>query len=146
MAERRKGLSVAAVIRDGDGRVLLVKQTYGRLNWELPGGGVEPGESLVEAVRREVREETGLEVAAEHVTGLYDERDIDYVHVVFACRRGDPTATPTIDPTEVSACAFWPVEALPRPMSDYTERRIRDGLAGAVSPLPYLLRERRWSE
>ena len=146
MSERRKGLSVAAVIRDAEGRVLLVKQTYGRLNWELPGGSVDLGESLVDAVLREVREETGLEAVADRVTGLYDERDIDFLHVVFACHRTDPLATPTIDLAEVSACAFWSVEALPRPMSDYTVRRIHDAMSGAAWPLPHVLRERRWSE
>ncbi|MDT0448230.1 NUDIX hydrolase [Streptomyces hesseae] len=57
---------VGAVIADPDGRVLLLRRPaddyLGGL-WELPSGGVEPGETLVEALRREVAEETGLTVA-----------------------------------------------------------------------------------
>ncbi|MEV4438944.1 NUDIX domain-containing protein [Streptomyces sp. NPDC049577] len=57
---------VGAVIADSDGRVLLLHRPaddyLGGL-WELPSGGVEPGETLIEALRREVAEETGLTVA-----------------------------------------------------------------------------------
>ncbi len=52
--------------------VLLVKQAYGGHFWTLPGGVVEPEETLVEAVVREVREETGLAV---RVHGLVSVRD-----------------------------------------------------------------------
>ncbi|MCF3103184.1 NUDIX domain-containing protein [Streptomyces roseoverticillatus] len=58
---------VGAVIAGPDGKVLLLHRPaadyLGGL-WELPSGGVEPGETLVEALRREVAEETGLTVAA----------------------------------------------------------------------------------
>ena len=52
----------AGALFDDEGRVLLVRHTYGRLNWELPGGGAEPGESPNETAIREILEETGLEV------------------------------------------------------------------------------------
>ncbi|GAA2512164.1 hypothetical protein GCM10010406_55290 [Streptomyces thermolineatus] len=54
---------VGAVIADDAGRVLLLHRAAGDYLgglWELPSGGVEPGESLTEALRREVEEETGL--------------------------------------------------------------------------------------
>src|SRR5213593_4202130 len=66
-ADMRK-IGAAAVILDVDGGVLLVKQTYGRLNWELPGGAAEAGESPDDTVLREVQEETGLAVAVLHMT------------------------------------------------------------------------------
>ncbi|MER5784344.1 NUDIX hydrolase [Streptomyces mobaraensis] len=57
---------VGAVIADSEYKVLLLHRTaddyLGGL-WELPSGGVEPGESLIQALRREVTEETGLSVA-----------------------------------------------------------------------------------
>ncbi|MBT2386583.1 NUDIX hydrolase [Streptomyces sp. ISL-11] len=69
-AARRDGIAktvVGAVIADGDGKVLLLHRTaddyLGGL-WELPSGGVDDGENLIEALRREVAEETGLTVTA----------------------------------------------------------------------------------
>jgi 8-oxo-dGTP pyrophosphatase MutT (NUDIX family) len=47
-------LGAAAVILNDAGHVLLVKHTYGRLNWELPGGGAEAGESIIATAIREV--------------------------------------------------------------------------------------------
>ena len=66
MAELRREILVAAgVLLDRKGRVLLVANDWGRrgkVRYTLPGGMVEPGETAVEAVVREVREETGLTV------------------------------------------------------------------------------------
>ncbi len=53
------------------GKNLMVKHTYGRENWELPGGVAEFNESIVETALREAREEMGLQVAAENTTGIY---------------------------------------------------------------------------
>jgi len=52
---------------------------------------------------------------ADHVTALYDKRDIDFLHIVFAYHLTDASAVPTIDPSAVSARVFWPVEVLPCP-------------------------------
>jgi 8-oxo-dGTP diphosphatase len=56
---------VGAVIRDDKGRLLLVKRGHepGAGLWSLPGGRIEPGETDAEALVREMREETGLEIA-----------------------------------------------------------------------------------
>jgi len=57
---------VGAVVHDAAGRLLLIRRAHepGRGLWSLPGGRVEAGESAAEAVQREVREETGLDVRA----------------------------------------------------------------------------------
>ncbi|NEU56997.1 NUDIX hydrolase [Halorussus sp. MSC15.2] len=55
---------VGALVRDGDDRVALVRNRWSD-GWVLPGGDVERGESLREAVVREVREETGLDAVVE---------------------------------------------------------------------------------
>lgn len=62
--------SVVAVVRDEGGRVLLIHKTDNDL-WALPGGGHEIGESLIDTVVREVKEETGFDVAVETITGTY---------------------------------------------------------------------------
>ena len=126
----------ACALFDDDGRVLLVRHTYGRLNWELPGGGAEPGESPDETAIREVREEIGLEVAIDRMTGVYYEvgprPGHDHgpiLHVVFLVH---PTSdsSPVAMPPEIDAVGWWPLDALPTPISDFTERRIRDAAGG----------------
>lgn len=66
-------LSVKVVVRDNDGRCLLLKRSMkSKANagkWELPGGKIDPGESFDQALIREVCEETGLDIVLEHVAG-----------------------------------------------------------------------------
>ena len=81
---------------DGSGRVLIVKRANEPLKgeWSLPGGGVDVGETLVDAIRREVREETGVEIEVGAIVDVLDRirRDADgrvrfhYVLVDFVCR------------------------------------------------------------
>lgn len=67
-------LAAGAAVQDDRGRVLLVLRAHdpeaGR--WTIPGGHAEPGESLAECAAREVREETGLEIAVGHELGVVD--------------------------------------------------------------------------
>lgn len=143
---RNKSIGAAAVVIGDEGGVLLVKQTYGRLNWELPGGAAEAGESPDETVLREVREETGLVVAALHLTGYYYDAQAECLHFVFLCEVADGDATPRPDLAEVSECRYWPPAALPRPISDFTMRRIQDAVAGVKFPLPSRVGPRVWLE
>jgi 8-oxo-dGTP diphosphatase len=143
---RNKSIGAVAVIFDDDGAVLLVKQTYGRLNWELPGGAADAGESPDQTALREVREETGLVVAARHLTGYYHDAEADFLHFVFLCDVSNGDGTPGADLTEVSECRYWPPGALPRPMSDFTMRRIQEAVAGVKFPLPIRVGPRVWLE
>lgn len=125
---QRGATGAACVIFDGGGRVLLVHHTYGHLNWELPGGASEPGEAPAETATRELREETGLHLELDHLTGVYYEPDDDVgamLHFVFKCV-WDDRLDPIASSPEVSAVRFWPLDNLPRPISDLTERRIED--------------------
>jgi 8-oxo-dGTP pyrophosphatase MutT (NUDIX family) len=54
-------MGVRAVVIDGESRIFLVKHSYAD-GWHLPGGGVEPGETLLEALTRELAEEGNIEI------------------------------------------------------------------------------------
>ncbi len=128
------GFAAAAVIRDSAGRVLLVRHSYGELNWEVPGGAGELGESAAEAAVREVREETGLQVTAERLSGVYFERATLCHHFVFVCRASTAGEARPSSP-EITDVRWYPRDALPRPICDFTIRRIDDALAGAAASL-----------
>jgi 8-oxo-dGTP diphosphatase len=70
---------VGAVIRDDKGRLLLVKRGHepGAGLWSLPGGRIEPGETDAEALVREMREETGLEVEPGPLLGTVRRPAVD---------------------------------------------------------------------
>lgn len=139
-----RGVGAGAAIFDAAGRVLLVKHTYGPLNWEVPGGGSEAGESPAETVVREVREETGLDVVPQHVTGYYYEPAVDLVHFMFRCDVENGRETRP-DGMEISECAWCDLDDLPRPINDFTVRRVRDAV-DVVFPVPRLVGPRRWLE
>ncbi len=86
-----------AVVRDG--QLLLVRRASrrGRGNWQLPGGFIEPDETIEQAVVREVREEAGVAAEVEAVLGLrnrYDPESGNGVYVILLLRpvSGDPKA------------------------------------------------------
>ncbi|WP_344259300.1 NUDIX hydrolase [Streptomyces sodiiphilus] len=79
-------MSVAGVIVDDDGRALLIKRRDNG-HWEPPGGVLEAGEAIPEALAREVREETGIEIAEDAtLTGIYKNMTGLIVSMVFRCR------------------------------------------------------------
>ena len=86
MAVGAAALGAACAVFDPDGRVLLVRHTYDARNWELPGGGSQPGEDPRATARRELLEETGLDIEPGPMTGIYYEVAHEagpFLHVVF---------------------------------------------------------------
>lgn len=144
----KKGLGAAAIILDAAGRVLLVKHTYGKLNWDLPGGAAELNESVAGTAIREVREETGLVVMVERmVNRIYYCPIYDMHHFLFRCRPVEAEQQPVATPPEISECGFFAVDALPRPISDFTVQRIRDAVDAALAePSLVEIGPRQWLE
>ena len=121
------------MIVDRDGRVLLVRHSYGQRGWELPGGGRKSKESLEQAVLREVREELGVEAVMPVLRGVYYEPGYDQHHFAFLCQLRDGR-DPKPSSAEILACAYWSVDTLPRPINDFTIQRIVDAQSsGPVS-------------
>jgi len=92
-------LCVGGIVTDTSGRLLLIRRAHppeaGR--WSLPGGRVEPGETVSEAAAREVAEETGLDVEVGDEVGRVRRPAPDgrvFVIHDFRCRPRDPAATP----------------------------------------------------
>jgi ADP-ribose pyrophosphatase YjhB (NUDIX family) len=130
---------VAAVIFD-EGRVLLQRRDDNR-QWGLPGGAVEPGESVHAAIVREVREETGLEVEPLRLIGVYsdpanhqvitypDGNVIHYVSSVFECAVRGGTLTCGEESLELE---YFPPEGLPDDTLAISRIRIVDAVARRV--------------
>ncbi|WP_435921502.1 NUDIX domain-containing protein [Paenibacillus sp. DYY-L-2] len=72
-------VTAGAIIRDPEGRILLQRRSdYG--DWGLPGGGMEPGETVEATMRREVLEETGLEVGECEFYAVYSGERMQYTY------------------------------------------------------------------
>ena len=116
-------LCVGAVAIDDD-RILLVRRGHGPAagEWSVPGGRVQAGETLAEAVVRELYEETALEAVCDRLLGPVEilNEDTHYVILDFVVDVLDPTIDPTAgdDAAEARWVPFWE-------LSDY---RIVDGL------------------
>ncbi len=127
--------AASAIVIAGDGRILLHHRTDNSL-WSIPGGAMEPGESIAETVVREVKEETGFDVNPERIVGVYSNPHhvVEYADgevrqqfsVCFACRLGGGAATTGQESSEVAF--FAPDQLDELPMHESIRMRIRDYL------------------
>jgi ADP-ribose pyrophosphatase YjhB (NUDIX family) len=126
-------LGVRAIVIDPQGRIFLVKHSY-VAGWHLPGGGVEPGETVGEALDRELMEEGGiapLEPPVMHgvfFNSRVSRRDHVVVFVVRAFRQeGKPR-----HPAEIVDYGFFARDALPPDTTRGTRARLAELFDGAA--------------
>ena len=125
-------VGVRGLVIDDRGQVLLVRHTYGQRVWQLPGGGVHRRESIVAALHRELREETGVLVTGDvRLLGTYSsltEGKSDHISV-FVVDRFEQQAS---ESGEIDAAYFFPVDGLPDDTSPATRRRLAELRRGEV--------------
>jgi len=129
--------SVSAVILNAEGQLLLHRRSDNG-HWALPGGRIEIGESVEQAIVREVREETGLHVRVENLIGVYSDPDqyaiarypngdvVHYINLCFRCHILGGTLQKSDESFQV---CFFPLDALPDPLLWSHRIRIRDAMA-----------------
>jgi 8-oxo-dGTP pyrophosphatase MutT (NUDIX family) len=125
-------LGVRALVIGPDGRIFLVKHSYVS-GWHLPGGGVEPGETLLDALVRELREEGNLEPTAPPVLhGMFFNDTLSpRNHVaVFVVRNFRQIGEPVPD-LEIIAHGFFSLDELPNDTTRATRARIIEVVGGA---------------
>jgi len=81
----RHSVSVAGVVTDDHRRALLIQRRDNH-SWEPPGGILELGEAIHDGLRREVREETGLDIEPVALTGIYKNMARGIIALVFRCK------------------------------------------------------------
>lgn len=132
MTKQRPIVAVGGVVLKGE-QVLLIKRGKPPLykHWSIPGGKIELGEPHIDALKREIREETAVEIEPIGLIGVYEslpqkDGDPHYVMIDYACRwvSGDPQ--PGDDAMEAE---FLPLaEALSRVAWDDTRRAVQHAL------------------
>ncbi len=125
-------LGARAVVLDEARRIFLVQHTYVR-GWHLPGGGVEPGETLLAALARELREEGNIELTEPPMlhgvfyNPLWSRRDHVACFVVQSFRQRAP-----VEPNrEIAAARFFTLDELPGDTGAGSRARIAEVLLGA---------------
>ena len=124
---------VRGLLFDGDGRLLLQKRGD-FLNWGLPAGVVDVGDSALEALRREVKEETGIEVLGAAPFGLYSDPkhsvtypngdEVQTFTIAFLVREWSGTIE--VDGVEAIDAGFFSLDALPKPLYPIHVETIED--------------------
>jgi 8-oxo-dGTP pyrophosphatase MutT (NUDIX family) len=126
---RRPRKSGVKCLITSEGRILLVRHTYGARAWDLPGGAMKRGEPALEAARREMQEELGLGHATWHAAGELRGSD-SFRHDVIHCFRTellDPALQP--DPVELATTQWFAPDALPGDLAHYVRPVLELALA-----------------
>ncbi len=117
-------VSCAGLVTNAEGKILLVNSPW--RGWEYPGGLIEPGESFQQALRREIREEAGVEVEILSFIGICKNLEKNIVNIDFSCRYVSGELTTSEESTEV----IWatPEEAMEMITFPLTKKRLANML------------------
>ncbi len=129
-------LGVRAMAFDAEGRIFLVRHTYVP-GWHLPGGGIEPGETALDGLMREIAEEGHLHaVDPPRLFGFYFNKAVSRRdHVALYVLTKVVQTAPRSPDREIAETGFFPPDALPDGVTAATRRRIAEVLSG-LPPAP----------
>lgn len=131
-----KTLGARAIVLNTDAKVLLVKHTY-QPHWYIPGGGVNKGETVKDALIRELKEEVGLTVNEDEpvLFGIYYHTymNVPDYPVIYVVKNYSESA---VDSGEIENIGWFSYEALPEMISPGTKRRL-DEYFGKSTPSQY---------
>ena len=119
-------VSVAALVTNERGEILLVNSPW--RGWEYPGGLIEPGEGFEAALKREVREEAGVEIEVTGFVGICKNLARNIVNIDFTARYAGGELTTSEESTEVGW--FTPDEAMEMITFPLTKKRLTNMLSG----------------
>lgn len=126
----RHSVSVAAAIFDESGENVLLIQRRDNGRWEPPGGVLELDETIEDGLRREVREEAGIEIEVGPLTGVYKNMNAGIVALVF---RATAASAPTKATAEAQDVGWIPVTQIEDMMLPAYAVRIADSLRATPS-------------
>jgi ADP-ribose pyrophosphatase YjhB (NUDIX family) len=122
----------ALVLDETGGKIFLIRHTYVP-GWQMPGGGVETGETLREALDKELMEEGNIRLTGTpHLFHLYFNRRMsrrDHV-ALYVCKSFEQTAPKSPD-HEIAESGFFPLNSLPAATTRATRERLAEVLDGA---------------
>jgi 8-oxo-dGTP pyrophosphatase MutT (NUDIX family) len=124
-------LGVRGVVLDDQGRVLLIRHGY-LPGWNFPGGGVESGETGIDALKRELLEEANVTLTEEPVLhGIFHQPSFSRRdHVLVYVARAFVWPGPNKPNREIAECGFFALNALPPDISPGARRRLGEILDG----------------
>lgn len=125
-------LGVRGIVCDDAGRVLLVRHTYSK-GWHLPGGGVESGETALDAIIRETAEEGGVMASAPPtLIGFYaNHANFPNDHIALYRFGAWQSCAPRVG-NEIAERGFFSHDALPEDTTPGTRRRLAEAFDGVI--------------
>lgn len=129
LIEPRFMVTAGAVVEDREGRILLLNHVFRNgSGWGIPGGFLAAGEQPEEALRRELREETGMEIEAAEIAFVRTLRRPQQIEIIYRCRARDPAQAGRTSSLEINRLAWFDRSALPDVPAD--QRRIIERALG----------------
>lgn len=137
LLRRPMTLGVRGIVHDPGARtVLLVRHTYVP-GWQLPGGGVEAGETMLEALERELAEEANIVMAGRPamISMHFNRRSSRRDHVGLYLVEDFSQPAPKLPDREIEEAGFFALDTLPEETTPATRKRLSEVFAGeAASP------------